>query len=120
MLLTYAGMAESFVQFVTVLILFCIVLGITYVATRYMAVIQKTRQESGNIAVLETCRVAPNKYIQIVRLGKRYIAVAVCKDTMTKLAELSGEELTPLGEQGSGNTVFAQILEKAKSIKPKK
>ena len=49
MLLTQGSGVESFVQFMTVLILFCIVLGVTYVTTRYIANFQKLKQEGGNI-----------------------------------------------------------------------
>ena len=70
MLLTQGSGVESFVQFMTVLVLFCVVLGITWATTRYVAGFQKLRQTSGNISVLETCRVAPNKYVQIIKLGK--------------------------------------------------
>lgn len=120
MLLTSVSGVESFVQFMTVLILFCVVLGITYVTTRYVADFQKIKQEGRNISVVETCRIAPNKYVQIVRLGEKYIAVAVCKDTMTKLAELSEEELILSADQENGVPSFARILEKANLRKQKK
>ncbi len=120
MLLTQGSGVESFVQFMTVLILFCIVLGITYATTRYVAGFQKAKLESGNIAVLETYRIAPAKYIQIIKLGETYVAVAICKDTMTKLAELSGEELTFPEIRENGIPSFIEVLEKAKRIKQKK
>jgi flagellar protein FliO/FliZ len=111
---------ESFVQFMTVLVLFCVVLGITYVTTRYIANFQKLKQEGSNISVVETCRIAPNKYIQIVKLGEKYIAVAVCKDTITRLAELSPEEIVMQEGQRDGMLSFTQILERAKLKKQKK
>ncbi|MCI8947475.1 MAG: flagellar biosynthetic protein FliO [Lachnospiraceae bacterium] len=120
MLLTQGSGVESFVQFMTVLVLFCVVLGITWATTRYVAGFQKLRQTSGNISVLETCRVAPNKYVQIIKLGKTYVAVAICKDTMTKLAELSGEDLEFSGKSEDGIPSFIEVLEKAKLIKQKK
>ncbi|MBO5095009.1 MAG: flagellar biosynthetic protein FliO [Lachnospiraceae bacterium] len=121
MLLTPGGGGiEAFVQFITVLILFCVVLAITYVTTRYIAKFQKLKQEGSNIAVIETCRIAPNKYIQIVKLGEKYIAVAVCKETVTKLAELSEEELVVSDVQEDNVPSFACVLEKAKLRKQKK
>ncbi len=120
MLLTHMSGVESFVQFITVLILFCIVLAVTYVTTRYVANFQKLRQEGSNISVVETCRIAPSKYVQILKLGGKYIAVAVCKDTMTKLAELSEEELMLSVNQENEIPGFASFLEKAKLRKQKK
>ena len=120
MLLTQGSGVESFVQFMTVLILFCIVLGVTYVTTRYIANFQKLKQEGGNITVLETRQVAPNKYIQIVKLGETYVAVAICKDTMVKLAKLSEEELVFTKSVENGIPSFIEVLKKAKSRKEKK
>ena len=88
MLLISGGSGESFVQFLTVLVLFCVVLAITYITTRWIANFQKTRQEGSNIQVLETCKIAPNAYIQIVKIGLRFVAVAVCKDTVRKIVEI--------------------------------
>lgn len=119
MLLTGSGI-ESFVQFLVVLLLFCVVLVITYITTRYIAGIQKMQQNGTNISIIETSRIAPNKHIQIVKLGDTYIAVAVCKETVTKLAELSEEELVFLEKKENGISDFAQILEKVKQKKQKK
>ncbi len=120
MLLTHAGGVESFAQFMTVLLLFLVVLAITYLTTRYAAGLQKLKQEGSNISVVETCRIAPNKYIQIIRLGSRYIAVAVCKDTITKIAELAEDEMIFPDAPESGMPDFAAVLEKVRLKKHKK
>lgn len=119
MLLTGSGI-ESFVQFIVVLLLFGVVLVITYLTTRYIASFQKLKQEGSNISVVETSRIAPNKYVQIIKLGEKYIAVAVCKDTVTKLTELSEDELIFFEEKENGISDFAQILEKVRQRKQKK
>lgn len=120
MLLTLEDGVESFVQFMTVLILFCVVLAITYATTRYIANFQKLKQKSSSIAVMETCRIGPNKYVQILKLGNKYIAVAVCKDTITKLAELSEDEIHTSEDQENGIPGFLEVLEKAKLKNMKK
>lgn len=119
MLLSGSGI-ESFVQFLVVSLLFCVVLAVTYITTRYIAGIQKMQQNGTNVSIIETSRIAPNKYIQIVKLGDTYIAIAVCKETVTKLAELSEKELVFLEKKENGISEFAQILEKVKQKKSKK
>ena len=102
------------------LILFCIVLAITYTTTRWIANFQKTKQAGSNIQVLETCKIAPNAYIQIVKIGLKFVAVAVCKDTVTKIVELSEEELQ-LAVPGESQTAgFREILDKVIDRKQKK
>ena len=68
-----------------------------------------------NIDVVETFRIAPNKYIQIVRIADEYVAICVCKDTVTFLTKVEKDKL----ELSAGNSAlksefFADVLEKAK------
>ena len=64
--------------------------------------LQKSKLASPNVEVIETFRLTQNKYIQIVRVSTRYYSIAVCKDTITMLGELNGEDLT-IPETGTGN-----------------
>lgn len=84
---------SSYAQFITVLLVFVVVLGITALTTKWIAGYQKQQGANVNIQVIETTRIANNKYIQIIRAGEKYMVVAVCKDTVTMLCELPGEML---------------------------
>lgn len=84
---------SGYVQLVTVLLIFAAVLGVTAWTTRWMANYQKQQNVNENIEVIETTRIANNKYIQIVRAGGTYLAIAVCKDTVTLLGEIPEEQL---------------------------
>ena len=90
-LLTFG--ADGYVQFITVLILFVLVLGITAFTTRWIAGYQKQQGVNNNIEVLESARIANNKWIQIVRIGEKIMAIAVCKDSVTMLGEIPREQL---------------------------
>jgi len=116
-LLTESGQLDSFVQFVTVLLLFLIVLLITYGVTRWISGIQKTQMIGRNMELIDTLRISSSKYLQIVRAGDKYFVVAVCKDTVTMLTEVSKESLiVDSKEQGNGYQVgFREILEKIKN-----
>lgn len=91
MLLT--GTMDSYVQFITVLLVFVLVLVITALTTKWIAKYQKQQCINENVQVIETTRLSNNKYIQIVRIGEKYMAIAVCKDTVTMLGEIPGEQL---------------------------
>lgn len=84
---------SSYAQFITVLVVFILVLGITAWVTRWMANYQRQQNANCNVEVIETTRVAGNKYIQLVRVGETYMAIAICKDTVTMLGEIPGEQL---------------------------
>ncbi len=93
MLLTISGEADSYIQFMTVLILFLLVLAVTYFVTKWMAGYQKSRLSNANLEIVETIGLSNNKYVQIIRVGQKYLAVAICKDTVTMLTEVSEQEL---------------------------
>lgn len=118
MLLSVMTKADSYLQFMTVLILFVFVLALTYLVTRWIARYQKERVGLGNLEIVETCRLASNKYIQIVRAGKKYLVIAVGKDEVHMLSEISGDELSFQEERGQ-NADFAAILEKVRKLKEK-
>jgi len=84
---------EGIVQLIVVFIMFLFVLALAYLAARVAGRFQGNIQSKSNIKVLESARVANNKYIQLVKLGDRYFAVGIGKDTITYLAELSQDDL---------------------------
>ena len=119
MLLTGMSATDSYLQFITVLVLFVFVLGITYVTTRWIANYQKGKNAGGNLEVIETMRITNNKYIQIVRAGNKYLAIAVGKDEIHMLAELPEEELMFTETNVSSNMDFGNILDKFKRLSRK-
>lgn len=108
-----SGGLNSFVQFITVLLIFLFVLVITYFVTKWVAKYQKTQSTGNNIEVMETQRISSSKYIQIIRIGEHYYAIAVCKDTVTMLSEIEGDGLS-FSEVEMQTIEFKTILEKAK------
>ena len=114
MLLSVSSGLESIVQFITVLIIFVFVLGFTWISTRYIAGIQKDKYKTGNMELIETLRISNNKYLQIVRVGNKYLCMAVCKDTVTMLGEIQKEEMVFYENNLNANMDFQMILEKIK------
>jgi flagellar protein FliO/FliZ len=96
------------------LLVFILVLAATYFFTKWMAGFQKEKSASGNIEVIETARISTTKYIQIVRIGKKYMAIAVGKDEVTNLGEISREDLIIREDDPEEKTSFKDILDKFK------
>lgn len=107
---------ESVVQLLTVILIFIFVLVLTYLATKFTASFQKSKMSGANVEILETVKIAPTKYIQIVRIGEKYFSYVVCKDTVTLLGELSRDDISVPEKGGSvvNNISFKDILEKLK------
>ena len=109
---------SSIAQLVTVLILFILVLAATYYVTKWIAKYQKDTTFTANMEIMETCRLSQTKYLQIVRVVNKYMVIAVCKDTVTLLTELSEDEYEPPVLKSSDpvdfSKEFERVLEKFK------
>lgn len=112
MILSVSGRTDSFVQFLTVLVIFAFVLMITYWVTKWTAGYQKGQTTNANMEILETIRLSNNKFIQIIRIGRKYLAVAICKDTVTMLTEIPEQDIIFSDKNTSGTLGFKDILEK--------
>lgn len=119
MFLAITTRTDSYIQFVTVLLLFVFILAITYLVTRWIAKVQKEKVGTGNLEVIETCRISQNKYVQILRVGEKYLVIAVGKDEIHMLSELSENELIFREEPQGQAPDFAGILERVKKLKEK-
>jgi flagellar protein FliO/FliZ len=115
---------ESFIQLLGALVIFAFVLVITYLASRWMGGMQKTRGSNKNLRIIETIGVGNNKFISIVEVGTVYLVVSVGKDEVNLLTKISKEELKDLSFEDEDNMnlqdTFAGILKKVKDKVPKK
>jgi flagellar protein FliO/FliZ len=97
MILSLTFGTGSYAQFVTLLVVFVLVLALTAFTTKWISGYQKRQNAGSNIEVIETGRIANGKYVQIVRVGEKYLVIAVCKDTVTMLGEIQKEDLKANG-----------------------
>ncbi len=120
MLLAASGGVDSIARLLTSLLIFVFVLFITSWTIRFVAKYQKQTMMSGNMEVVESTRIAPNKYLQIVRAGEKYFLIALGKDEITMIAELGPEQLNLKHDTDEIRTPdFKSILEKAKNSRKK-
>lgn len=115
MILVLLGIS-SLAQLITVLLLFLFIIALAYFSTRWMGKMQSGMTNNKNIQIIETVRLSNTKYVQIIRIGKKYIAIAVAKDTVTMLAELTEDdiELPRTGETVPMES-FKEVLKKLKN-----
>ena len=119
------GSVSNFFQLLGVLVIFVLVLGLTYLTTKWIASYQKGRSFNKNLQVVETLKLTTNKYIQIIRAGDASMAIGIGKDEITFLTMLTKEQLNAesLEElENSSGTVenFSEVLKKFKDHLPKK
>lgn len=104
-------------QFLTVVFLFIVILVLTYITTRFIAGYQKTHSVNTNIESVEVMRLGPNQYVQIIRIGSKYVAIAVSKDSVEKLCELSSEDVEVGQKDLSSGNSFRNVMDKVKMLR---
>lgn len=113
--------ADGYAQFITVLAVFVLVLAVTALTTKWIASYQKRQGINLNIEVVETARISGSKYIQIVRIGETYKAIAVCRDTVTLLGDVPAEQLREQNhDQGFRFKDFLDKAVKGNAAEPRK
>lgn len=110
---------DSGIRLVTVFIIFLVVLAAAWLVTKWVAGYQKGQMARGNIEVVETCRLSQTKYIQIIRVGGRYLVIGICKDTITMLTSFEETELD-LKETEKEQETFQEVFQRVKEWNHKK
>ncbi len=124
MLLLTSSTGESIFQLVVVLLIFIIVLALTYYTTKWIAGYQKSHSYNRNLEIVETLKLTTNKYVQIVKAGNdKYLVLGIGKDEVSLLATLSSDEvedsMTGLETNVMGDISFQEALDKFKKRLPK-
>ena len=82
---------DEVIKLVAALVMFAFVLLMTYLTTRFVGNYQKQTMKGHNFDLIETYRLTNNKYIQLIRIGDEYVAVAICKDNVTMVCKVDKE-----------------------------
>lgn len=126
LMVTLSASMESFLQLISVLFIFALVLLITYYTTRWVGSYQKIRMKSKNLQIIESLSAGNNKTICLLKAGTEYLVVAIGKDEIHPLATLKEEQLTDLSflsegvEVMPGGESFQEILGQLKEKMSKK
>ncbi|MSS63000.1 flagellar biosynthetic protein FliO [Velocimicrobium porci] len=95
MYLTTTGLTrvESLFNLFGILLVFLFILGLSYLVTKFIGKSNLLQQKNKNIQIIETYKIAPNKYIQIVRIGEKYLALGIGKEEIEFLTEIPNDQL---------------------------
>ena len=113
MLLTSLG--GSIYQFVVVLVIFIGILVLTGFATKWIATYMHNQNfnSNSNFCVTDSLNMGPNHKLLLVKVGKnKYFVIGVGKESISKIGELSEEDLVERSNSTSTNRSFESILNK--------
>ena len=102
---------NNFARFITLLLIFILVLVVCYYTTRFVAKSQKGLRSGGNLELMESISLGGNRYLQLVKAGGHFMVLALGKDSVQLICELQPDEVHSVARQEGG---FLEILKRAK------
>ena len=93
---------QNIIELLSLIIIFVIVLVVCYFTTKFVAGRQLVQKRIGNFEVIETFPIAQNKYLQLIKMGTKYIVISVTKDNITYITELNQEEVCQMQKSSTG------------------
>ncbi len=105
-------------ELIVLIIIFILVVVACYYITRFVGSKQLKQMKNSNFTVIDTYRVTANKFLQLVRMGEKYIVISVTKDSITVITELSKEEVilpeSKSGQDKSFTSILSEMIKKKK------
>lgn len=97
MLAAHASM-QSIAELLGLIFIFIIVLVVCYYTTKFVAGKQLVQKKIGNFEIVETFAISQNKYLQLLRMGNKYVVISVSKDSVNFITELEESEVCRIQE----------------------
>lgn len=111
MLAAAQGSMQSIIELLGLIVIFVIVLVVCYYTTKFVAGKQLVQKKMGNFEIVETFAISQNKYLQLIRMGNKYVVISVSKDSVGFITELDENEVCRIqkNEAMSGKS-FKEVL----------
>lgn len=103
---------DSFMQMIGLVFLLIIILVAAYFTSKFIAGIKLGQMKNSNFTVIDSYHISPNKALQIIKVGNKYIVIAIGKDTVNYVTELDETEVFKKEFQTNEKLDFKQILDK--------
>ncbi|MDE6208849.1 MAG: flagellar biosynthetic protein FliO [Lachnospiraceae bacterium] len=112
---------DGVLRFIALLVVFAIVLGVTYFVTRWIGSFQKEKYSKGNIKIIEAKQIGNNKFIYIAKIGNDYFALSSGKENLSLIGKIDEEGITfPDDSNDVVYQPFSSVFEKVRNLKKPK
>ncbi len=118
--LSGAGSGHSFWQLAGLLLALIIILVAAYYTSRLVGGVKLGQLQKSNFQVIDSYRITSNKMLQIVKIGNKYIVIAVGKEEISYITELEEAQVLRKEFRPGEKQSFKQILDKLKNNKDAK
>ena len=105
----------SIAQIFGMLAAFAVIVATAYYVSKYFSKYALKTRENSNIKVVETSRIAADKYLQIIEVNGQYFLIGIGKNNINLISELDGEKIKTNLPKEFEKFSFKEFLDKAKS-----
>lgn len=109
------GTLGSIAQIFGMLIAFAVIVAAAYYVSKYFGKYAIKSKENSNIKVIETSRVAVDRYLQIVEVNGQYFLIGITKTNINLISELKADGIKNFVPKEVEKFSFKEFLDKAKS-----
>lgn len=101
---------ENTIELIGLLFVFIIILVAAYFASKFIGQSKLGQVRNKNFQVIETYKVTPNKFLQLVKIGNKYVVIAIGKDEIHEITELSEEEVILSVDSEHPSVKFSDLI----------
>ena len=109
-------------QILYFILTFAAVIALTIVFTKWIAGSKYRRASAGNLQVVESIAVGQQVYLQLVRVGSKYVIIGVTRSAVSFVCEINEDDVTLPEHKLPGDSVvigkFEKYLKAIKEPKP--
>lgn len=109
---TLGSTIENALQLIGLIFMFGFVLAATYFTSKFVGNYKLGQIKNKNFKVIETYKIAPNKFLQLVKMGEKYVVISIGKDDVRYITELKEEEIQLPFENDQHETKFSDFIAK--------
>lgn len=93
------------------LVILCILIILaSYYVTKFIGGKQVRRQKNSNFQLLDVYSLGNNRALQIIKVGTKFIVLAISKDSVTMITELTEDEIEYHRDIAGTETGFKEIF----------
>lgn len=101
----------DYVQSIGIVVLFFVILFGAYYAMRYLSKVQFKKVSDGNMSIVEVLSIGQQKTLQLIRVGNKYMVIAVAKEHVTFVRDIDETDLS-IREEAEGVIPFSHFIKK--------
>lgn len=104
-------------QMFGLVLLLIIILFAAYYTSKFVGKMTMGQLKNSNFQVIDAYRITPNKVLQIIKVGNKFLLIAITKDEINLITELDESEVFIKDTGTKEIQSFKQILDKLKNRK---